>query len=105
HEALALLGATLIECRTDSSAVMRLTVLQVRALLQLGRIDEAKSLMADPPSHDIAFLSARSGPMDLLWAQVHLLEGDLPEAMMALRASIEGLEIGRASRRESVERA
>lgn len=92
HEALALLGATLIECRADSSAVLRLTVLQVRALLQLGRIDEAKSLMADPPSHDIAFLSARSGPMDLLWAQVHLIEGDLPGAMMALRAAIEGLE-------------
>src|SRR5699024_1057653 len=89
----------------DSSAVLRLTVLQVRALLQLGRNDEAKSLMADPPSHDIAFLSARSGPMDLLWAQVHLIEGDLPGARMALRAAIEGLEYWKKTTQRASDRA
>lgn len=92
EEALVLLESEQTECWTESSGVMHLTILQGRALLQLGRIDEAKSLMTSLPTHDIAYLSARSGPIDLLWAHTHLLEGNLPEAMSALRAAIEGLE-------------
>ncbi|MGO2034830.1 MAG: LuxR C-terminal-related transcriptional regulator [Brevibacterium sp.] len=91
-EALALLETVRAEYRTESSGVLHLTVLRVRALLQLGRIAEAKALLTCLPTHDIAFLAARSGPIDLLWAQVHLLEGDLREAMQALHAAIEGLD-------------
>lgn len=91
-EALSLLESARAEYRAESSGVMHLAALRIRTLLQLGRVDEAKSLMRELRTHDIAYLSARSGQIDLLWAQVHLLEGHLREAMQALRAAIEGLE-------------
>jgi DNA-binding CsgD family transcriptional regulator len=91
-EALALLESTQAELRYETSGMLHLTMLRGRALLQLGRIDEAKRLMTTVPTHDIAYLSARSGPIDLLWAQTHLLQGNPRAAMKALRAAIESLE-------------
>lgn len=90
-EALAYLEAAQAELRVETTGGLHLTMLQGRTLLQLGRIAEAKELMTALSTHDIAYLSARSGPIDLLWAQTHLLEGNLREAMMALRAAIESL--------------
>ena len=90
-EALALLESTQTEFHFESTGVLHLIMLRGRTLLQLGRIAEAKELMTALPTHDIAYLSARSGPVDLLWAQTHLLEGNLPGAMKALRAAIESL--------------
>lgn len=91
-EALALLEGVNEEYPTESSGIMNLRMLRVRALLQLNRVEEAKRALRVLPTHDIAYLAARSGPVDLLWAQAHLLEGELPKAMHALRASIEALE-------------
>ena len=48
---------------------------QGRTLLQLGRIAEARELMTTLSTHDIAYLSARSGPIDLLWAQTSPARG------------------------------
>ncbi|WP_193627316.1 helix-turn-helix transcriptional regulator [Brevibacterium sp. CFH 10365] len=90
-EALALLESAQTEFHFESTGVLHLIMLRGRTLLQLGRIAEAKELMTTLPTHDIAYLSARSGPVDLLWAQTHLLEGNLPGAMKALRAAIESL--------------
>jgi DNA-binding CsgD family transcriptional regulator len=90
-EALALLTSAQAEFHFESTGVLHLIMLRGRALLQLGRTAEAKELMTELPTYDIAFLSARSGPIDLLWAQTHLLEGNLPGAMKALRAAIESL--------------
>lgn len=90
-EALALLESAQAEFDNESTGVLHLTMLRGRTLLQLGRIAEARELMTTPPTHDIAYLSARSGPIDLLWAKTHLLEGNLPGAMKALHAAIESL--------------
>ncbi|WP_157929889.1 helix-turn-helix transcriptional regulator [Brevibacterium epidermidis] len=90
-EALALLESLQAEFHFDSTAVLHVVMLRGRTLLQLGRVAEARELMTALPTHDIAYLSARSGPIDLLWAQTHLLEGNLPGAMKALRAAIESL--------------
>lgn len=90
-EALALLTAVQAEFPMGSTGMLHMTMLRGRTLLQLGRVAEAKTLITELSTHDIAYLSARSGPTDLLWAQVHLLEGNLPAAMKALRAAIESL--------------
>ncbi|WP_420096540.1 LuxR C-terminal-related transcriptional regulator [Brevibacterium sediminis] len=90
-EALALLESAQADFSNESTGSLHLTMLQGRTLLQLGRIAEARELMTTLSTHDIAYLSARSGPIDLLWAQTHLLEGNLPGAMKALRAAIESL--------------
>ena len=90
-EALALLESAQADVGNESTGALHLTMLRGRTLLQLGRISEARELMTAVPTHDIAYLSARSGPIDLLWAQTHLLEGNLPGAMKALRAAIESL--------------
>ncbi|HJF77743.1 MAG TPA: LuxR C-terminal-related transcriptional regulator, partial [Brevibacterium linens] len=90
-EALALLETTHADFGDESTGALHLTMLRGRILLQLGRTAEARELMTALSSHDIAYLSARSGPIDLLWAQTHLLEGNLPGAMKALRAAIESL--------------
>lgn len=91
-EAVALLDEFISDGMDESAEAINLRMLRVRALLQLGRIDAARSALQEIPTHDIAYLAARSGPIDLLWAQVHQIEGDLAQAMLALRASIEALD-------------
>ena len=91
-EALALLEGVNEEYPTESSGIMNLRMLRVRALLQLNRVEEAKKALRVIPTHDIAYLAARSGPVDLLWAQIHLLEGELPKAMSTLHSAIEALD-------------
>ncbi len=90
-EALKALNFTRRNCRSLGSGVLLLTMMQVRILVQEGHLDEAKRRLRTLPTHDTAYLAARSGPSDILWAQIHLLEGRLPEAARALRAGVEAL--------------
>ncbi|RBP66980.1 regulatory LuxR family protein [Brevibacterium sanguinis] len=90
-EAFEALSFTRSTYRSLGTGMLLLKMMQVRILVQEGRLDEAKARLRALPTHDIAYLAARSGPSDLLWAQVHLFEGRLPEAARALRAGVEAL--------------
>lgn len=91
HEAFAMLAHTRRTYQSLGTGMLLLKMMQVRILIQQGELKEAKQRLLSLPTHDIAYLAARSGPSDILWAQIHLLEGRLPEAARALRAGVEGL--------------
>jgi ATP/maltotriose-dependent transcriptional regulator MalT len=76
----------------DGMGTLVLELLRIRVHVQQGMTERAKELLSVLPSHDITYLAARSGPSDLLRAQIHLLEGQLREAAWSAHAAVEGLE-------------
>lgn len=71
---------------------MILSMVRANALTNAGDTERAKRILNELPSEDIAFLTARSGPSDLIWSRVHTLDGALPEATRSSHAAVEGLE-------------
>lgn len=74
------------------SGSMILSMLRADALTVAGDAERAKRILNELPSKDIAYLTARSGPSDLVWSRAHTLDGALPEATRSSHAAVEGLE-------------
>lgn len=71
---------------------MILSMVRADALTSSGDTERAKRILNELPSKDIAYLTARSGPSDLVWSRVHTQDGALPEATRSAHAAVEGLE-------------
>ena len=71
---------------------MILSMVRADALTSAGDTERAKRILNELPSKDIAYLTARSGPSDLIWNRVHTQDGALPEATRSAHAAVEGLE-------------
>lgn len=71
---------------------MILSMVRASALTNAGDTERAKRILKELPSEDIAYLTARSGPSDLVWNRVHTQDGALPEATRSSHAAVEGLE-------------
>lgn len=91
-EALDLLDRESGRNYTVGTASMILSMVRADALTIAGDAERAKRILSDLPSNDIAYLAARSGPSDLVWARVHTHDGALPEATRSAHAAVEGLE-------------
>lgn len=71
---------------------MILSMVRADVLTSAGDTERAKQILNELPSKDIAYLTARSGPSDLVWNRVHTQDGALPEATRSAHAAVEGLE-------------
>lgn len=91
-EALDLLDRESGRSYSVGTGSMILSMVRANALTNAGDTERAKRILNELPSEDIAFLTARSGPSDLIWSRVHTLDGALPEATRSSHAAVEGLE-------------
>ncbi|SMY05181.1 MULTISPECIES: LuxR C-terminal-related transcriptional regulator [Brevibacterium] len=91
-EALDLLDHESGRSHSVGTGSMILSMARASALTSAGDTERAKRILKELPSKDIAYLTARSGPSDLVWHRVHTQDGALPEATRSAHAAVEGLE-------------
>lgn len=92
REALEALNAIASDTTELGTGSVMLTTLRANSLVKSGDVSGAKQLMSVQPSADLAFIASRSGPTDLMWSYIHLLEGQLSEATRCSHSAVEALD-------------